>query len=89
MANVYTDRCTDSEVWLTRDADKNAFGDVFREGVASSIPIVGELMAAFVPDTMTNNVVRSCPGVTIDRRSSFVADYILVGAAAVIILIFL
>ena len=71
MANVYTDRCTDSEVWLTRDADKNAFGDVFREGVASSIPIVGELMAAFVPDTMTNNVVRSCPGVTIDRRSSF------------------
>ena len=70
------DRCLDSEVWLTRDADKNAVGDTFRSGV-SSFPIVGGFVSGFVPDTMTKNVVRQCAGLTIDRRSSFALDYIL------------
>jgi hypothetical protein len=70
------DRCLDSEVWLTRDADKNAIGDMFRSGV-SSFPVVGPFVSGFVPDTMTKNVVRQCQGLTIDRRSSFALDYIL------------
>ena len=70
------DRCLDSEVWLTRDADKNAIGDMFRSGV-SSVPFVGPFVSGFVPDTMTKNVVRQCQGLTIDRRSSFAVDYIL------------
>jgi hypothetical protein len=70
------DRCLDSEVWLTRDADKNAIGDMFRSGV-SSFPVIGPFVSGFVPDTMTKNVVRQCQGLTIDRRSSFALDYIL------------
>lgn len=70
------DRCLDSEVWLTRDADKNAIGDAFRSGV-SSFPVIGPFVSGFVPDTMTKNVVRQCQGLTIDRRSSFALDYIL------------
>jgi len=70
------DRCLDSEVWLTRDADKNAIGDAFRSGVAN-FPIVGGFVSGFVPDTMTKNVVRQCQGLTIDRRSSFAIDYIM------------
>lgn len=70
------DRCLDSEVWLTRDADKNAIGDAFRSGV-SNFPVIGPFVSGFVPDTMTKNVVRQCQGLTIDRRSSFALDYIL------------
>jgi hypothetical protein len=82
------DRCTDSEVWVTRDEDKNAFGDMFRETASQTIPVVGGIMAGLVPDTLTNNVVRSCPGVTIDRRSSFALDYIFLAAIILGILIF-
>tara|TARA_R110001599_G_scaffold232916_1_gene432082 strand:- start:689 stop:958 length:270 start_codon:yes stop_codon:yes gene_type:complete len=70
------DRCLDSEVWLTRDADKNAFGDGFRQ-LANVVPVVGPLFGNLVPDTLTQNVVRQCAGITVDRRSSFAIDYIL------------
>ncbi len=70
------DRCLDSEVWLTRDADKNAVGDTFRSAV-SGVPVVGGFVSSFVPDTLTQNVVRECAGITVDRRSSFAIDYIL------------
>jgi hypothetical protein len=82
------DRCTDSEVWTTRDADKNAFGDMFRQSVSQSVPIAGNIVAGLIPDTLTNNVVRSCPGVVIDRRSSFALDYILLASIILGILIF-
>ncbi len=81
------DRCLDSEVWLTRDADKNAVGDAFRKGVAN-FPIVGQFVAGAVPDTLTKNVVRQCPGVTIDRRSSFALDYILVSVVLALIVVY-
>tara|TARA_R110001599_G_scaffold129074_2_gene303167 strand:- start:14101 stop:14376 length:276 start_codon:yes stop_codon:yes gene_type:complete len=77
MANVYTDKCFDSELYISRDADANAIGDTFRGMVGNSIPIVGPLVAGLVPDTLTNNIVRQCPGVTLDKRSTFTVDYIL------------
>jgi len=77
MANVYTDQCFDSELFQSRDEGSNAIGDTFRSMVGSSIPVVGGIVAGLVPDTMTNNVVRKCPGVTIDKRSTFSLDYIL------------
>lgn len=70
------DRCLDSEVWLTRDADKNAVGDTFRSAV-SSFPVVGSFVSGLVPDTMTKNVVRQCQGLTINKRTSLSLDYIL------------
>jgi len=81
------DRCTDSELWLTRDAGQNAIGDGFKTMV-NVIPVVGGLVGGLVPDTLTQNVVRECAGLTIDRRSSFAIDYILLLILVTLIIIY-
>lgn len=80
--------CTYSDVWLTRDEDSNAFGDWFR-GQVSSFPVVGGIVAGFVPDTATKNVVRSCPGTTTDKTTGYALDYWLITMIVLLIVIFL
>lgn len=81
-------RCQYSDVWLTREEDANAFGDFFRNQVRN-FPIAGGLFAGFVPDTLTANAVRSCPGATIDHTSGYTLDTILVVLLVVLIIIYL
>jgi hypothetical protein len=81
-------RCEYTEVWTSRDDDKNAFGDFFRDSVAN-FPIAGGLFAGMVPDTLTSNAVRSCPGATIDKTSGYTLDLILLGLIVFLIVVYL
>ena len=83
-----SERCQNSEVWLTRDEDANAFGDFFRSEV-SSFPAVGGIIAGLVPDTLTANAIRSCPGATIDHTSGYALDLLLIGFIVLLIVIYL
>lgn len=80
-------RCTDSAVWLTREADQNAIGDTFRNMV-SNFPIAGGFFAGMVPDTYTANAVRQCPGATIDHSTGYGQEYVLLGLIAGLIFIY-
>jgi hypothetical protein len=70
-------RCQYSDVWLTRDADQNAVGDWFRDGLGN-VPVVGGIVGAFVPDTLTQNVVRQCQGKVHDHTSGYTVEQILI-----------
>jgi len=87
-ASNYHGQCVDSPVWLTREPDANAIGDTFRSMV-SNFPYVGGLVAGLVPDTFTQNVIRSCPGATIDWTSDYSQEYTMMALLVVLILLFL
>lgn len=81
-------RCTNSEVWFTRDEDANAYGDFFR-GQVANFPIAGEFFAAMVPDTLTANAVRTCSGATIDKTTPYTLDVVLIGLIVLFIIIYI
>lgn len=81
-------RCQNSEVWFSRDEDKNAFGDFFRNQVAN-FPIGGQFFAGFVPDTLTANAVRTCSGATYDKTTPYTLEYVLIGFIVLLIIIYL
>lgn len=76
-------KCQDSAVWLTRDADANAIGDTFRSAV-SNFPYVGQFVAGMVPDTLTMNAMRVCPGAVIDHTTGYRQTY---GIMALIVML--
>ncbi len=71
-------KCLYSEVIMTREAGANAVGDAFKTAV-SSFPLIGGLVAGFIPNTYTANVLRACPGKTFDKRSGYWPEIVLVG----------
>ena len=81
-------RCMDSAVWLTRDAEANAVGDTFRSAV-SNFPVVGGFVAGMVPDTLTMNAIRTCPGATIDHTSGYRQTYVLMALVVMLLAIYL
>lgn len=81
-------QCQYSDVWLTRDEDKNAVGDWFRSGV-SNFPVVGGIVGAFVPDTATQNVVRQCPGKVHDHTSGYRVEQYLIAILIALIAIYI
>ena len=81
-------KCVDSPVWLTREPDANAIGDTFR-GLVSNVPYVGSLVAGLVPDTFTQNAIRSCPGATIDWTPDYTQEMTLMALIVVLIVIYL
>lgn len=81
-------RCTDSETWLTREADSNAIGDTFR-GAVANFPLIGGLVAGLVPSTATNNTIRYCPGATIDHTTGYTQETILASVVLALVVIYL
>ncbi len=85
--NMYG-KCRDSEVWLTREADKNAFGDAFKQ-MMNVVPVVGSLVAGFVPDTLTNNALRQCPGAVTDYTTPYSQTYALIGVVVALLVVYM
>jgi hypothetical protein len=81
-------RCMDSSVWITRDADANAVGDTFRQAVGN-FPVVGSFVAGLVPDTLTMNAIRSCPGATIDHTTGYRQTYGLMALTVMLLVIYI
>ena len=81
-------RCQDSAVWLTREADANAIPDTFRS-VVSIVPVVGGFVAGLVPDALTMNAIRSCPGATIDHTTGYRQTYGLIALVVMLLAIYL
>jgi len=79
--------CVNSEVVLSREAGANAVGDAFRQ-TASSFPVIGGLIGGLVPDTLTANVLRTCPGKTIDHRTPLTLEYLLLAACVVLLVLY-
>jgi len=76
-----------SEVSLSRDANANAIGDTFRQSVGS-FPLVGGLIAGFVPDTLTQNILRTCPGALIDHTTDYQLEYTLLAVAVILTILY-
>jgi hypothetical protein len=81
-------KCQDSAVWLTREANANAIGDTFRSAV-SNFPIGGSFIAGLIPDTLTMNAIRSCPGATIDHTTGYRQTYGLMALVVMLLAIYL
>lgn len=81
-------RCQDSTVWLTREDEANYVGDTFR-GLVSNFPVVGQYVAALVPDTLTMNAIRTCPGATIDHTTGYRQTYVLMALVVMLLAIYL
>jgi hypothetical protein len=82
-----TTGCTATEVVLTREAGANAVGDTFRS-LMGSVPVVGGLVSGLVPDTMTANVLRTCPGKVLDHRTPLNMEYVLLALAVALLVIY-
>jgi len=85
--NMYG-KCRDSAVWQSREPDSNAFGDFFRDSVGQ-FPVVGGLIAGFVPDTLTNNALRQCPGAVTDHTTPYRQTYALIGVVVLFLAIYM
>lgn len=81
-------KCLDSAAFYTREADANAIGDTFR-GAVSSFPVVGSFISGLVPDTLTMNAIRSCPGATIDHTTGYRQTYGLIALVVMLLAIYL
>lgn len=81
-------QCIDSAVWVTRDPEANAVGDTFASMV-SNVPYVGGFVAGLVPDTFTQNAVRSCPGAVVDWTPDYTQEMVLMALIVVLIVIYL
>lgn len=88
MAQNANGKCSDSSVWLTREADANAFGDGFKS-LMNNIPVVGGIVAGLVPDTLTANAVRTCPGATIDHTADYRQTYVLMGVVVALVALYI
>lgn len=73
--------------WLTPDED-NAWIGAFQQGVGA-VPIVGGLVAAFIPPSNNLNSVRCIPGNTYNETTGYKRTGYLIAIAAVVIVVYL
>jgi hypothetical protein len=81
-------RCTDSAVWVTYEEDNQAMDNLWRDTL-SSFPVVGGFIAGMVPDTLTMNAIRSCPGATIDHTTGYRQTYGLMALTVMLLVIYI
>ena len=88
MAQNANGKCSDSSVWLTREANTNVAVDVFRQ-VANVVPVVGGSIGGLVPDALTANAVRTCPGATVDHTTDYRQTYVLMGVVVALVALYI
>jgi hypothetical protein len=75
------------ESWLTPDED-NAWIGAFAKGV-SAVPIVGGLVAGFIPPSNNLNSVRCIPGNKHDDTTGYATTGYLIAAVLVVAIVYL
>lgn len=73
--------------WLTPDED-NAWIGAFQQGVAS-VPIVGGLVAGFIPPSQNLNSVRCIPGKKFDETTGYTTSGYLLALVVVLAVVYL
>lgn len=75
------------ETWATPDED-NAWIGAFKQGVAS-FPVVGGLVAAFIPPSSNLNSIRCIPGKKYNETTGYTTTGYLLAAAVVVFVVYL
>lgn len=75
------------ETWMTPDED-NAWIGAFASGV-NAFPVVGPLVAAFVPPSQNLNHVRCVPGNYYNETTGYKLEGVLIAVALVLMIIYL
>jgi hypothetical protein len=84
-SNMYG-RCRDGQAYLTREADANAVGDTFKDVLANT-PF--SFLGGFVPDTLTVNAIRQCPGAVTDHTTPYRQTYVLIALAVALLALYI